>query len=79
MADAAQRAELDARFKMAAVVMRRRWDAYNEAHGIEVDYDTLSADYPYDSSDDDAGDDGWEEGWDEDCGVDDVAGRNRWT
>ncbi len=70
---------MDARFKQAAVVMRRRWDAYNEAHGIEVDYDTLSVDYPYDSSGDDArDDDGWEEGWDEDV-ADDDAGRSRWS
>jgi len=41
--------ELDARFREAADVLRRRWDAYNEAHGYDVDYDTLSRDFPHDS------------------------------
>ena len=41
--------DLDARLKSAAVIMRRRWDAHNAAHGIEVDYDTLSVDYAYET------------------------------
>ena len=31
--------DLDARFKRAAIEMRRRWDRWNADHGIEYDYD----------------------------------------
>jgi hypothetical protein len=40
--------DLDKRFREAAVVLRRRWDRWNEERGLEVDYDTLSEDFPYD-------------------------------
>jgi hypothetical protein len=41
-------AVFDRRLREAAVIMRRRWDKWNEEHGLEVDYDTLSQDFPYD-------------------------------
>ena len=59
--------DLDARLKVAAEVMRRRWDAHNAAHGIEVDYDTLSVDYAYDTESEHGDSDGdWDEHGDPD-------------
>jgi hypothetical protein len=44
-----EKKEFDRRLKEAAVTMRRNWDRHNAERGWEVDYDTLSKDYPYDS------------------------------
>jgi len=51
--------DLDARFKRAAIEMRRRWDRWNAEHGIEYDYDQGS----WSDTDDEVGD---EAAWFED-------------
>jgi len=56
--------DMDARLKEAAAAMKRRWDAWNEAHGVEFDYDPEPEWSETDSDDRDAEE--CEDAWDDD-------------
>ena len=56
--------DMDARLKEAAAAMKRRWDAWNEAHGVEYDYDP-EPEWSETDSDDREAEEG-EDAWDDD-------------
>ena len=56
--------DMDARLKEAAATMKRRWDAWNEAHGVEYDYDP-EPEWSETDSDDREAEEG-EDAWDDD-------------